>query len=286
MPSLASMSIHTKLYMLAGLSVIACVLFIIAPTRRWLIKRFRTFDYAADYFKAALGHFGDVFWGAAVGAGIGSILGVSVPFLILALYSQFQTPPRFLNWLAILFAVILAGYYVWRADHVRLTPKLGISLERHLQETPVEQGKERRVFVQIEPTCLSDAPITECQGHLLRVYNRWAKEAWSLTEMRERLLLEWSHYGAAPITLYPSGGQYLNVCWRQNSIRILIPCSSPVPSRWREEFDNVGTYRFDIEITAKDCPPVQVSVTVNIDETNWNKPEVAVTPGWKGTNEQ
>src|SRR5277367_3817325 len=91
MPSLASMSIHTKLYMLAGLSVIACVLFIIAPTRRWLIKRFRTFDYAADYFKAALGHFGDVFWGAAVGAGIGSILGVSVPFLILALYSQFQT---------------------------------------------------------------------------------------------------------------------------------------------------------------------------------------------------
>jgi hypothetical protein len=51
-----------------------------------------------------------------------------------------------------------------------------------------------------------------------------------------------------------------------------------LPSRWREAFDNVGTYKFDIEITATGCLPVQVSVTVNVDETEWNRPAVAVIP--------
>ncbi len=177
-------------------------------------------------------------------------------------------------------ALFFAGYYVWRADHIRLLPQLEVSTTVHLQETPT-QGKDRRVFVQIEPKCLTDSPVVECQGHLLRVYNRWGKEDWSLTEMRERLLLEWSHYGSIPVTIYPSGGLYLNICWRPDNLRIIVPCCNPVPSRAKEVFDSVGTFRFDIEITAKDCSPIQASVMVNIDETKWNQPKVEVSLGHK-----
>jgi hypothetical protein len=237
----------------------------------WLKVRSETFRLLPDYGKAMAKAWINILFGETV---------VSAVFLVWWAVTNPKNPPLIF---AFVIAMFVAGYFVWRADHIRLTPKLGISCERHLQETPVEQGKERRVFVQIEPTCLSEAPVIECQGHLLRVYNRWADEEWSLTEMRERLLLDWSHYGTDPITLYPSGGQYLNVCWRQNNIQTLIPCCTPVPSRWREAFDNVGTYKFDIELTAKDCPPVQVSVTVNIDKTEWNQPNVTVTPAWNET---
>jgi hypothetical protein len=237
---------------------------------QWLKERFRSFDYLPEYFHAVRLHFLDVTWGIGVGA--------AVPYMIYGLYSLFKTPPPLVNWLALVGAVFLAGYYLWRADHTRLLPQLEVATTAHLQETPVEQSGERRIFVQIEPQCVTDSPVTECLGHLLRVYHCWKEGEWDLTNLHERLLLGWSHYGSVPVTLYPSGGQYLNICWRPDHLRMIIPCCDPLPSRWREVFDSVGNFRFDIEITAKDCLPVQVSVIVNIDETEWNRPKVMIIP--------
>lgn len=238
---------------------------------KWLKGRFRSFDYLPEYFHAVRLHFLDVTWGIGVGA--------VVPYMIYGLYSLFKTPPPLVNWLALVGALFLAGYYLWRADHVRLIPRIEVSCAAHLQETPVIQSHERRVYVQIEPRCMTDSPVVECSGHLLRVYNRWTDtDDWKLTDMDERLLLGWSHYGIAPITLYPSGGQYLNVCWRPNNLNVIVPACDPLPARWKEAFDNVGTYKFDIEITAKDCLPARASVLANIDSTAWNKPTVDVVP--------
>jgi hypothetical protein len=231
---------------------------------RWFRSRFHTFDLLPEYFTAATQRAVDILWG------------VALPFLVWMAYSLFKTPAPWINWLAMVAALFLAGYYVWRADHVRLLPKLEISEAPHLQETPVEQGTERRIFVQIEPKCLTDSPVVECLGHLLEVYKKWGEGEWELTDMKERLLLEWSHYSSIPITLYPSGGQYLNICWRTNNINMIIPACNPRPSRWREVFDGVGTFRFDIEITAANCSPVRASVMVNTDLTEWNKPKVTV----------
>jgi hypothetical protein len=46
---------------------------------------------------------------------------------------------------------------------------------------------------------------------------------------------------------------------------------------WREACDHTGDYRFDVEITSKDCPPVKASISVCVDAgrtLSWNKPEV------------
>ncbi len=84
-----------------------------------LKKQFHTFDLLPAYFREVRLHFLDVTWGIGVGAG--------VPYMIFGLYSLFKTPPPIANWLAIVGAIFLSGYYLWRADHLRLQPKLCIS---------------------------------------------------------------------------------------------------------------------------------------------------------------
>jgi len=144
-------------------------------------------------------------------------------------------------------------------------------------ETPTGVA-ERRVYVQVEPNCLTTAPVSRCEGHLLRVYKRSGDaEEWRLTEMKERLPLEWSRMGQVPVTLYPSGGQYLNVCHRGSQLTVIIPAVHPLPLRWREVFDSVGTFRFEIEITAEDCEPVHAFVDVSLDDREWNTPDVYLT---------
>jgi hypothetical protein len=173
-------------------------------------------------------------------------------------------------------AMFVAGYYAWRADHVRLLPQLSIG-SVVVQETPTEaSGEKRAVFVQVELIC-KDAPVEECRGHLLRVYKRYMGESeWTLTQMNERLDLEWSHKGCVPLTLYKSGGQNLNICSHGNGVSIIVPAVSPRPSRWREVFDSTGSFRFDIELTAKDCAPISASVSVSLDGCKWNEPKVEI----------
>lgn len=131
---------HTQIFALVGVILLALLL-AISRSRRWLGTRLRTLDYLGDYFKAAQAHFVDVFWGVAVGTGAGFAVGVAVPFLLLAVYSQFQTPPYFVNWAAVICAIFLAGYYVWRADHVRLQQKIEVTRVRK-HSWSIETGGE------------------------------------------------------------------------------------------------------------------------------------------------
>lgn len=115
------------LEIIGGIVVVALLVF--AKTRRWLRSRFKTFDLLPEYFEAMRPEFSDVFWGVGVGA--------ALPYLIYALYSQFAYP--LVNWLAIVGAVFLGGYYLWRADHLRLEKKLEIS-DLHINTWTVAQG--------------------------------------------------------------------------------------------------------------------------------------------------
>lgn len=99
---------------------------------RWLKRRFHSFDYLLEYFDAVRLHFLDVIWGIGVGAG--------VPYMIFGLYSLFKTPPPVANWIAIVGALFLSGYYLWRADHMRLEKKLEIT-RLVTQEWKVPQGE-------------------------------------------------------------------------------------------------------------------------------------------------
>jgi hypothetical protein len=110
--------------------VVVVLLLAFTKTRRWLRARFKTFDFLPEYFEAMRPEFSNVFWGVGVGAGL--------PYLIYALYSQFAYPPSYVNWLAILGAVFLGGYYLWRSDHLRLQPAFEIT--RVIPQTWTDQN--------------------------------------------------------------------------------------------------------------------------------------------------
>ena len=233
--------------------------------RKFFADQFRMLDLLPEYAVSVKRLGWDKAWGPAV---------LCIAYCIL--WFRTDPPPWYVTMAFICGLILIVGYYLWRADHIRLIPQLTVADTPHLQETPVEQGNERRIFVRIRTKVLNGFSRHRVSGHLLRVYKRWGDEEWELTEMGERILLDWSHYGAVPITIYPSGGQYLNICWRSSSIDILIPSCTPRPSRWREVFNDSATFRFDVEITSKDCLPVKASVMVTSTGNESNKPTVKV----------
>jgi hypothetical protein len=81
----------------------------------WFNKRFGAFDLLPQYFTAAGQQIQNVLWGALM------------PFLVWGIWFIVSTPPVWINWTAVLLALFIAGYYVWRADHVRLQQTIGIT---------------------------------------------------------------------------------------------------------------------------------------------------------------
>jgi hypothetical protein len=120
---------------LAGLGIVVLIIWAAPPTRRWLIKRLKTFDYLSDYIEAIYRSFLDIVWGEVV---VGVIW--AFPFLIWGLVTQFVSTPTWLNWIAIFAAFLVAGYYVWRVDHVRLERRIEI-VQITPREWPVKQGE-------------------------------------------------------------------------------------------------------------------------------------------------
>jgi hypothetical protein len=81
---------------------------------RWLNKRFSTFDLLPEYFTSAANQMQNILWGALL------------PFLAWGIWFIVSTPPTWINVCAIGLALFMAGYYVWRAHHLRLIPQLTI----------------------------------------------------------------------------------------------------------------------------------------------------------------
>lgn len=238
------------------------------PSLSQRYKRFREEHLVFQYFTLVFTHWQAVLWGPSVLAvfwGMHFIVGTA-------------TPPEWVNWTAVVIALFVAGYYTWRADHVRLMPRLEVT-DYVVQEVPTNQMGTRRVYVQIVPRCLTESPVQDVSGVLVRVFKRYVDtDDWELTDINEPLVLEWSYSGFAPREIYPGLGQRLNVCFRDNQIIQIQPTLAIAPRRWMEVFDSTGTFRFDIRITAKDCAPVDISIAVSLDGREWNNPKVEMLP--------
>jgi hypothetical protein len=96
---------------------------------RWIAKRFHTLDRLPEYFDAAAGQMQDILWGALL------------PFLAWGIWFIVSTPPTWINVTAIGSALFMAGYYVWRADHLRLEKKIEVTqVRRHTWDRGVKLG--------------------------------------------------------------------------------------------------------------------------------------------------
>jgi hypothetical protein len=97
--------------------------------------------------------------------------------------------------------------------------------------------------------------------------------------MDSPLFLDWDYYGSGPMTLESGIRQRLNVCFWSQSSRFIIPAVQPLPSKFRVVFNNPGQFKFDIRVTAKECAPVDVSLTVELGLRKWDDPVVKLVSG-------
>ncbi len=164
----------------------------------------------------------------------------------------------------------------------RLIPRFEVK-EYVIQLTETENPDVTNLFIQIIPECMTESPVHECRGRLLLVSKRNSHEnEWTATQMNSPLFLGWDYYGHGPFTLEPGIRQRLNVCWWSSVSHLIIPSVDPLPSKFRAVFGSGRIFKFDIRITAKDCPPVDVSVTVSLEGREWNKPIIELIQ--KGPN--
>jgi hypothetical protein len=221
----------------------------------WLKTRLETFALLPDYGKATAKQWMNILFGETV---------LGVVFLIWWAIANPQSPPLVLIFVA---AMLVAGYFVWRADHIRLLPQFAVR-DFCRQSTPTTNGE--CIYVQLLPKCLTEANVTECRGILTSV-ERWngSKQEWETIET-ESMFLQWSHGSEqktpAPITLYSRAENRLNIFLIHSRDTRIRPCVIPFPNRFQGMFDRTPSasfsFRFNIHLIAKDCKAVDVSLTV------------------------
>jgi len=148
--------------------------------------------------------------------------------------------------------------------------------------TPTTQINVHQVYVQVVPQCLTEAPVHECKGHLLRVYKRYLGDAsWHTPVINQPLDLQWDTKDSSPLTLQPGIDQRLNICFRDSRpTATVIPATDFVPMLWTTVPNPAGTFRFEIRVTAIDSAPVDISVDVTVEGRDWDRPSVQLTQGF------
>jgi hypothetical protein len=222
-------------------------------------KQFQTFESIPLYFRAIATEWMNILFGESL---------VAVIFLV---WWALGSPPLVLIFM---LAALVAGYYAWRASYLSRIPQIVIK-RFALTETPTVNAGVFYAYVQIVPECVTGVPVHECQGYLLRVLKRSAPtDNWEPTQIDEPLQLLWSIYDdTAPRTLQPGVETRLNLCWISNTDRNLHAAVERLPFRFSRVFNARDTFRFDIRLTPKDCPPADVSVSVRVG-SSWNNPSV------------
>jgi hypothetical protein len=194
----------------------------------WLRMRVRELFLVPDYLKTAATQWQGLLFGDGVLA------------VTWALWVIFGNPPTAAKVLFVFGAAFLAGYYAWRSDHMRLLPKLAVE-KIETVVAPISGSEHAYFYIQLVPRCLTQSPVAECQGTLLRVKKKHGDESeWSDTVLDEPLPMEWSLRGHAPLTLQPGILQRLNVCFSPDNAQILVPTVSPLPTRWQQVFNSTG----------------------------------------------
>jgi len=203
--------------------------------------------------------------------------------LIFGIYTLYHSPSKVLLLSYLLAVVFMAGYYLWRADHVRLMPKFKVE-DVYIQPARNETG--RSVWVQLGPKCLTEAPVEECSGRLLCILHKWPANSgigngeWEETSINEVQELGWSLEEGTAITLYPGAEKRLNVFWLYSELPSKTtpqPCVNGVPHSAWEVLTQQGSFRFEVQLTAKDCKAQRVAVEYEPGE-NWDKPKINIVP--------
>jgi hypothetical protein len=243
---------------------------------RKLLQRLKTFSLFWEYLRAASQH-----WQEILG-------GTSLPLLIWTVWFVVGNPPTWINWTVVLLTVLIAGYFVWRADHIRLMPKLKIS-GTTFQDTPVTRSgviDDRRTFVQLLPECLTESPVYECVAYLQRIERQIGENQWEEIALDKNLVLGWSE---EKVELHPEAEKPLNVFFISHNTNQLIPSLKQDADIPWERFDALlmgePILRFYVQITCSDrvngnfvsLQPAKVCLEVRFEGPNRSRPVLELT---------
>jgi hypothetical protein len=234
-----------------------------ANGRGWIVAQFRAFESFPKYFAAISARWQELLFGEGVLA------------VVLLVWWALLPPPTWAVIPIFVCGLYLAGYYAWRAEYVRLLPK--IAVRQVLSQTTITAtpGLEA-TYVQLLPFCLTDAPIEGCEGHLLAVHT-WSTThvRWEPTAFDEPLNLLWSMHDVPALMLRPGVPQRLNVCWSNNQIPAVQPAVSMLPLRYQSVMNITDRFRLSIRITGKECEPVDVMLEMTFNG-QWNSPRLTL----------
>ncbi len=248
----------------------------VSQISKWFKRRFKELDLLEQYFPLLFTRWQAALWG-------GSVLAVAFGWRFIT--SDWPYPVKLT---ACIVALFFAGYYVWRADHVRLIPKLRIVGTR-FQDTPVTLGGsvfDHRAFVQLIPECLTESPVYECVGYLQKIEKRVGQSHWEETAIDRNLILNW---GDDKVELHPRSERPLNIFFIQRDTHQVIPNLKPDADIPWQKFDaalmNEPILRFHVQITCSDringnfvsIPSVKVCLEVRFAGPNRLRPQLELT---------
>jgi hypothetical protein len=229
-----------------------------------------------EYWLAVKNHSWEIFWGAGV---IG---------IICTIFTLYYSPSRNLLGWVVAWLFLVAGYFVWRADHIRLIPKLKIA-GTGFQDTPVvRDGRvvDHRTFVQLLPECLTESPVYECVGYLQRIERRGGQNQWEEIALDRNLRLGWSEEN---LELHPRAEKPLNVFFLPHNTNQIIPTVRQDADIPFQRFDALlmqeSVLRFHVQITCSDrvngnfvsIQPVKVCLEVRFEGPNRFRPILELT---------
>ncbi len=222
----------------------------------------------SDYWRGIREHAWEIFWGSGV------------PGIAFTIYTLYYAPARaYLPW-AVAWAILVAGYFIWRADHIRLVKRIELRDVR-VVVTPTKDAQTGnpgadRAVVQLSVECASEVSVEGCVGRLVSAQKWEATEnKWKPTNVDEPLTLIWSVTDTLQRSLEIGVPLRLNIFYVDNVPQKWIRvCTDRIPFRMERVFidsqlDEV--FKFDISVTGSGCLPATASYRVQFGG-EWDKP--------------
>jgi hypothetical protein len=230
--------------------------------RLWQFLRahYRAYGLLLDYIRSIKDAGWDVIWAPVLPS-----------VLYWLLWFRPNSPSWWITLLYAVWVVVVAGYFVWRLDHVRLMPRLGVGdVIMTYAGTGVPEKKRR--FVQVLIKCETESPIKNCRGQLLRV-SKWIRGSsgdggkWEKTRIDETLDLLWSFVDEPIVTLEHGAARRLNVFFVENTSRNMV-----IWTRLRVGLPSARSdrFKFDLRVAGEECLPMYISVEV-VSGQQWNE---------------
>jgi hypothetical protein len=221
---------------------------------------------------------------------------VAMPLVVAALLRLGKQDWQFLRitiaCYAALFLLYLAVHWMrtpWKLDQAReqeiegkqaeitafrekAVPRFRVS-EVIARPISTNQANDNRIYVQIVLDSLSDMPVINCRGFLKTIWRRSEAGEWEKTQADELLDLLWSVKDIVVHTIPPRSPARLNLLWFGSLNQHINLCLERTPHYVLPIVQTKDVLRFDIYITADDCPPANVSIGVQ-KGSEWDNPRV------------